>query len=244
MLATIITIMRENNISNLVKFKALQNISNDASNEINLSSAAVVCLTSFLCLVIVISFFGNIIAIIAFGMCQELRTITCYFVVNLCISDLMVAAFSLPFWVSFIYTGWPSRKDGAAYQIWISLDIFCGCFSITNLSLISLERYAFIVHPLQYENLITKKRALKLMAITPVYSFVTTIISYIRMSSGTPELIVVVLLAAYVVPVAVMTYTYGHVFLVTRAHFDFTAEQKDTRKRLLAFVMEEAQTNG
>ena len=231
-------------ISIINNLKNEQNVSKETSSKIKLSPTTVVGVTSFLCLVIFISVFGNIIALIIFRLCRELRNITSFFIINLCISDLMVAAFSLPFWISYIHTGWPSKEDGAVYKLWICLDIFCGCFSITNLTLISIERYTYIVYPLSYESIITKRRALFLMGVTPVYSIVACLLGYLRMSTDSPGLVIPILFAAYVIPVAIMGYAYGHIFQVTKLHCEFIAAQKKDRKRFISLEMTESPFNG
>lgn len=211
--------------------------SRDASRELNLPPVTVLGVTLFLCLVIFISVFGNILALVMFRVCREVRNITSYFIISLCCSDLMVTAFSMPFWISFIHIGWPSKENGAPYKLWICLDIFCGCFSITNLALISVERYVYIVHPFHYDNIFTKQRALIAVAATPVYSLVACILGYIRMSTNSPGLVMPLLFTAYVIPVGVMGFTYGCIFQVTRSHCKFLAEQKADRKRFISVEM-------
>ncbi len=72
-------------------------------------------LTILLCIVIIISVFGNSFALIAFRISRKLRSVTNYFIINLCIADLCVALLSMPFWISFLLTGWPNKKSWAVY---------------------------------------------------------------------------------------------------------------------------------
>ena len=224
--------------SNMTKEVKVQNCSSDSTSKLQLSPITVISVTAFLCLVIFISVIGNIITLIMFRVCRELRNITSYFIINLCISDLAVAAFSMPFWISFIHTGWPSKENGAVYTLWICLDIFCGCFSITNLTLISMERYVYIMYPLQYDRIITKKRALILVAITPFYSLVACLLGYVRMVTDSAGLIIPVVCTAYIVPVAIMGYAYGSIYEVTRTHYKFLDEQRKDRKRFISQEMD------
>ena len=224
--------------------QAAQNISNKFNHDINLSSTVTIALTTFLSVVIIVSSFGNAAAIILFAVCQELRTITWYFIIGLCTSDLLTTFVTLPFWVSLINAGWPSREDGVAYMVWISMDIFCGCMSIINLSLVSVERYTSIVHSMHYESMMTKKRAIIMIATSVVYSLATATFGYIRMSKNLPFMIIFVLLAAYIVPVSILSYTHWSMFLVTRKHCKFEAEHEKLRRRLNAMEMTELNSTG
>ncbi|XP_065070581.1 muscarinic acetylcholine receptor M1-like [Rhopilema esculentum] len=201
---------------------------------LGLSPTTIIIVTTFLCFVIVVAVVGNVIALVALHVCRELRDTTCYFITNLCISDLLVSFLSLPFWISFIQSGWPSKEDGLVYKLWICLDIFCGSFSISNLVLISIERYIYIVYPLNFESIITKRRAKWLTAATPVYGIIASMIGFVRMMAKNPYLIIPVVFLTYVIPVAVMCFANGNTYLVTMSHFKFIEQQEKDRRRLIS----------
>ena len=201
---------------------------------LGLSPTTIIIVTTFLCFVIVVAVIGNIIALVALHVCRELRVTTCYFITNLCISDLLVSFLSLPFWISFIQSGWPSKEDGLVYKLWICLDIFCGSFSISNLVLISIERYIYIVYPLNFESIINKRRAKLLTAATPVYGIIASMIGFVRMMAKNPYLIIPVVFLTYVIPVAVMCFANGNTYLVTMSHFKFIEQQEKDRRRLIS----------
>ncbi len=113
----------------------------DTVSPTGISFTSTVVVTGLLCITIIITLFGNNIALAAFFVSRELRKITYYFIVNLCISDLTVAVLSMPFWISFVITGWPNNQSGAIYTFWLCLDVFCGSWSIMSLAMISIERY-------------------------------------------------------------------------------------------------------
>ena len=242
--ATNIATIGNSTISNLFNnSQAGQNISNKF-NHIYLSSTVTTASTIFLSIVIILSFFGNVAGLVLFAVCQKLRTVTWYFIIGLCISDLLNTSVPLPLWVSLIKAGWPNRVDGVAYMVWMSMDIFCGCMSVINLSLVSIERYIFIVHPMHCKSMMTKKRAIIMISTSVVYSLATATFGYIRMSKSLPFMIVFVLLAAYIVPVSILSYTYWNMFSVTRKHCKFEAEHEKHRIRLNAMEMTEINSTG
>ena len=192
----------------------------------------VILVTCFLCIVIVITVFGNCFALIAFRISRELRRVAYYFIINLCISDLFVALFSMPFWISYLLTGWPNNKSGAIYSIWICLDIFYGTWSIMSLAVISIERYIFIIYPLRYENLVTKKRAWLAVAFVLAYGTFTSCLGYVRISINKSTVSAGIFMLAYVIPLLIQMFTYRKIYSEARRQRHFTMQEANDRQRL------------
>lgn len=201
-------------------------------NGTGLPVASTYTVASFLCLAILVTVFGNSVAITAFFTTHSLRKVTNYFIVNLCVSDLMVACISMPFWVSFILTGWPSNKDGALYIFWISLDIFCGVWSIMSLAMISVERYLCISFPLYHESLVTKRRAFFMVAFTLAYSTIVSMLGYTQMVTRNYIISISIFVVSYVVPVTIKIFTYSRIYKEARKHHSFLIQVQKDKERL------------
>ena len=198
----------------------------------NATTFNVILVTCFLCIFIVIAVLGNCFALIAFRISRELRRAAYYFIINLCISDLLVALLSMPFWISYLLTGWPNNESGAIYSTWICIDIFHGTWSIISLAVISIERYIFIIYPLRYENLVTKKRALLAVAFVLAYSTFTSCLGYVRISIKKFTVSIGIFMLAYVIPVVIQIFTYRKIYGEARRQRHFTMQEANDRQRL------------
>lgn len=198
-------------------------------NAVALNVAAVTC---FICIVIAIAVFGNSFALVAFRLSKELRRAANYFIINLCISDLLVALLSMPFWISYLLTGWPSHKSGIAYTIWICLDIFLGTWSIISLAVISIERYVCIIYSLRYKNMVTKTRAWLAVAVILIYSAFTSFLGYVQISLKKNIVSVGIFVLAYVIPVLIKIFTYQKIYREARRQRQFTMQEAKDRERL------------
>lgn len=192
----------------------------------------VVCMACFLCLVIVITVSGNSFALVVFRLSRKLRNVASYFIINRCISDLFVALFSMPFWISYLLTGWPSRKSGAVYTIWICFDIFYGTWSIISLAVMSIERCVCIVHPDKYEKLLTKHRAWLAVSFVLGYSTFTSALGYVQISLKDPTVSVGIFLFAYVVPVLIKMFTCRQIYKEAERQHQITMQEARVRQHL------------
>ena len=198
----------------------------------NATTLNVVFVTCFLCIVIFITVFGNSLALIAFRLSRELRHVTYYFIINLCISDLSIALLSMPFWISYLLTGWPNSKSGAIYSVWICLDIFYGTWSIMSLAVISIDRYIFIIYPLRYKNIVQKRRAWLAVAFVLAYGTFTSCLGYVKISVNKPIVSAGIFALAYVIPVLIQMFTYRRIYCEARRQRHFTMQQAKVRQHL------------
>ncbi|XP_033849715.2 chemokine XC receptor 1-like [Acipenser ruthenus] len=98
-------------------------------------------------LVIVLSLIGNLLVLWILVKCENLKSITNIFTLNLAVSDLLFT-FSLPFW-AFTYTyryGWVFGGDMCKV---IQATFYGGFYSgILFLTMMTIHRYIAVVHPL------------------------------------------------------------------------------------------------
>lgn len=102
-----------------------------------------------------------------------------YFIINLCISDILVAVVSMPVWVIFKLYGEtaPFLLGTPFLTSWRNVDILCGTASILSLASISLDRYLAVTKPMRYIEYMTSSRAKVLIGVIWAYS---TIVAFLR----------------------------------------------------------------
>eukprot|EP00795_Rhopilema_esculentum_P006863 gene6863-12462_t len=197
-------------------------------------TATSLAVTLFLCIVMIVSLVGNTLVLVTFRISDELNRVSDYFIINLSISDLTVTVFSIPFWMSYVLTGWPNNRSGTIYTLWISLDIFCGCWSIMSLAMISIERYFCIVYPMRYENIVTKQRGMTVVVFVLAYSTMASILGYIQATTGQAIVSVCIVILSYVIPIIIKGFTYGRIYGEVKRQIKFMVQVEKDRQRFLA----------
>ena len=172
--------------------------------------------TIFLSTVSIVTIIGNSLALWAFFRYRELKQITYYFIVNLCISDTTVALFSMPFWIA------QNNLSFDLIPLWLthvmsSIDVFCSTLSVMSLAMISVERYICIVYALRYKALLTKRRTYLMMTGTLVYSIFAVIINYFTFERAGGEirvlvLVILIFFLSYTIPIFIKLYAYFHIY--------------------------------
>ena len=185
-----------------------------------------------LCIGIVVAVFGNGFVLVVIRLSRKLRHVANYFIISRCISDLLVALLSMPFWISYLLTGWPNRKSGAIYSIWICLDIFYGTWSIISLAMISIERYICIVYPNKHEGFVTKKRVRLAVSFALAYSAFTSCLGYLRISLNLSMVSAGIFVFACVIPVHMKMFTYRKIYKEARRQRQITIQEEKIRRRL------------
>lgn len=97
---------------------------------------------------------GNLLVICLIAIRQRLQSTANWFVLSLAVADLLVGASLFPYY--------RTCKDKFCYQRhihWLCVDLFL-CVSVTNLCLMTIDRYMAIVKPLKYLLVVTTRRAL------------------------------------------------------------------------------------
>ncbi|XP_029024088.1 opsin 4xa isoform X2 [Betta splendens] len=129
---------------------------------------------------------GNALVMYAFYCNKKLRTRPNYFIMNLAVSDFLMASTQSPiFFVNSLYKGWIFGETGC------KMYAFCGAlFGITsmiNLLAISLDRYIVITKPLQAIQWTSKRRTCLVIALVWLYSLAWSLAPLVGWSSYIPE---------------------------------------------------------
>ncbi|XP_036382749.1 melanopsin-B-like [Megalops cyprinoides] len=129
---------------------------------------------------------GNALVIFAFYSNKKLRTVPNYFIVNLAVSDFLMAITQSPiFFINCLYKEWVFGELGC------KMYAFCGAlFGITsmiNLLAISIDRYLVITKPLQAIQWTSKRRTSLAIVLVWLYSLAWSLAPLVGWSSYIPE---------------------------------------------------------
>ncbi|XP_051972837.1 opsin 4xa [Xyrauchen texanus] len=129
---------------------------------------------------------GNMLVMYAFYSNKKLRTPPNYFIMNLAVSDFLMAITQSPiFFVNCMYKEWVFGEMGC------KMYAFCGAlFGITsmiNLLAISIDRYIVITKPLQAIGWTSRRRTLLIILLVWIYSLAWSLAPLLGWSSYIPE---------------------------------------------------------
>ena len=176
-----------------------------------------------LILIAVLSIGTNSLVCIVFCLYRQLRLARHYFVINLAVADILIAAVLIPLFVAARLKG----DNIALCRCQIVLDIACGTASLLCLVFISLERYVAVKYSLLYHSIVTKRRAIFCMAFIWIYSIIVSCAAFFSLLKDSDnesclffgrEYVTFITVASFVAPVGVMAISYWNIFLVARAH--------------------------
>ncbi|KAM3867481.1 opsin 4xb [Diretmus argenteus] len=129
---------------------------------------------------------GNALVMFAFYSNKKLRKLPNYFIINLAVSDFLMAFTQSPiFFINCLYKEWMFGEIGC------KMYAFCGAlFGITsmiNLLAISIDRYLAITKPLQAVHRSSKQRTILAILLVWLYSLAWSLAPLIGWSSYIPE---------------------------------------------------------
>lgn len=184
----------------------------------------------------------NTLVCVVFYLYSQLRLIRHYFVINLAVVDVVIAAVLIPLFVASQL----ARENIILCRSQIVLDIACGTASILCLVMISLERYVAVKYSLHYHSIVTQRKAIFGMVFIWTYSAIvscTAFLSLVKNSNSGKKLpqcfflsrgyVTFITIASFVAPVCVMTFAYWNMFIVARSHarrIDSQSTQSDPER--------------
>ncbi|XP_077478054.1 opsin 4xa isoform X2 [Stigmatopora argus] len=112
---------------------------------------------------------GNALVMYAFFCNKKLRTPPNFFIMNLAVSDFLMAITQSPiFFVNSLYKGWIFGETGC--KIYAFCGALFGIASMINLLAISIDRYIVITKPLQALQWTSKRRTCFIIGLVWLYS--------------------------------------------------------------------------
>ncbi|XP_072528031.1 opsin 4xb [Salminus brasiliensis] len=129
---------------------------------------------------------GNTLVIFAFCSNKKLRTSPNVFIVNLAVSDLLMALTQSPvFFINCLHTQWMMGELGC--EIYAFCGALFGISSMITLLAISVDRYLVITRPLQAMQWNSKCRTCFIISLVWLYSLAWSLAPLIGWSSYVPE---------------------------------------------------------
>ncbi|KFQ58196.1 Muscarinic acetylcholine receptor M5, partial [Pelecanus crispus] len=131
----------------------------------------VITIATVTAIVSLITIVGNILVMISFKVNSQLKTVNNYYLLSLACADLIIGVFSMNLYTSYILIGHWSLGS-LACDLWLALDYVASNASVMNLLVISFDRYFSITRPLTYRAKRTPKRAGIMIGLAWLISFV------------------------------------------------------------------------
>lgn len=148
-----------------------------ASSDVELKE--IITWTVIDCIIILCTFCGNILTILAIKLSKKLSEVTSnQFIFNLALSDLMIA-FTIPYHLIFNILIEDLKKIKETCLMRFVLIILACSNSIYNLLVIAADRYLAIMYPLNYNRYITNRVAMVIKLFGWIISFlISTVLLY------------------------------------------------------------------
>ncbi|MCI4382851.1 hypothetical protein PGIGA_G00019510 [Pangasianodon gigas] len=122
-------------------------------------------------IVSLITITGNVLVMLSFKMNSQLKTVNNYYLLSLAFADLIIGMFSMNLYTSYILMGYWSLGS-VACDLWLAMDYVVSNASVMNLLVISFDRYFSITRPLTYRAKRTPKRAGIMIGLAWFVSFI------------------------------------------------------------------------
>lgn len=131
----------------------------------------VITIATVSAIVSLITIVGNVLVLLSFKVNSQLKTVNNYYLLSLAFADLIIGVLSMNLYTSYILMGYWSLGS-LACDLWLALDYVASNASVMNLLVISFDRYFSITRPLTYRAKRTPKRAAIMIGLAWLVSFV------------------------------------------------------------------------
>ncbi|XP_049591117.1 melanopsin-A isoform X4 [Syngnathus scovelli] len=129
---------------------------------------------------------GNFLVIYAFSRSRSLRTPANMFIINLAVTDLLMCVTQAPvFFASSMHKRWIFGEK--ACELYAFCGALFGICSMITLTVIAVDRYFVITRPLTSIGMLSRERALAILAAAWVYSLGWSLPPFFGWSAYVPE---------------------------------------------------------
>ncbi|XP_061742475.1 muscarinic acetylcholine receptor M5b [Nerophis ophidion] len=200
----------------------------------------VITIATVSAIVSAITVVGNVLVMVSFKVNSQLKTVNNYYLLSLAFADLIIGVLSMNLYTTYILMGYWSLGSFAC-DLWLAVDYVASNASVMNLLVISFDRYFSITRPLTYRAKRTPKRAAVMIGLAWLVSFVLWappilcwkyIVGEEKESSDEcqiqfltePVITFGTAIAAFYIPVSVMTILYCRIYKETQRRTKDLAE--------------------
>lgn len=191
-------------------------------------------------IVSLITIVGNVLVLLSFKVNSQLKTVNNYYLLSLAFADLIIGVLSMNLYTMYILMGyWP--LGNLACDLWLAVDYVASNASVMNLLVISFDRFFSITRPLTYRAKRTPKRAAVMIGLAWLVSFVlwvppilcwqyfvgerTVLPDQCQIQFLTEPVITFgTAIAAFYIPVSIMTILYCRIYRETQKRTKDLAE--------------------
>ncbi|KAF7230926.1 muscarinic acetylcholine receptor M5b [Nothobranchius furzeri] len=131
----------------------------------------VITIATVSAIVSLITIVGNVLVMLSFKVNSQLKTVNNYYLLSLAFADLIIGVLSMNLYTTYILMGYWSLGN-IACDLWLAVDYVASNASVMNLLVISFDRYFSITRPLTYRAKRTPKRAAIMIGLAWLVSFV------------------------------------------------------------------------
>ena len=147
--------------------------------------------------------FGNVLVFIVVSRNRQLHTVTNMFITSLALADLLACIVAQPMYAVFLYGLPPNPAYGITRKTFSYVSVLA---SISNLAVVTIDRYIAIVSPMQYQLRANFKSASILLCLLWVISLGLGIPSGIKQSVQRITVYYTLALVVIIVPIYVRIY--------------------------------------
>ena len=168
--------------------KTLENVSASTRSFPSKSEGIALCSAFILSSVLITA--GNLLTLVLFAATKPLRKKSLFLVMNMAFADLMLGAFTLPFYIYLVgddYQLWTAKYDfeNMAYKIfYASFDNIFLLGSYISAASISCERFYAVFLPFKHRSLSTRTYRITIFSIWTFAVLLSTLIILIYVSSS------------------------------------------------------------
>lgn len=162
------------------------------------------------------------------------QNITKYFITSLAVSDLLAGVSIIPIKIHFAYHNLHFCADQTICSVYATTDIIFFSISITNIFVITIDRYVALTKTYKYPTLMTSHRCKVLIAMVWIYGFAWGLLGNLKwddiskrsshisdyqcMSNQNFFYILLIFSLVFYIPVAIMGVLYFRIFTIARYH--------------------------
>lgn len=194
-----------------------------------------------------VTIIGNILVLLSFKVNKQLKTVNNYYLLSLAFADLIIGILSMNLYTTYIIMDTWTLGNWAC-DLWLAVDYVASNASVMNLLVISFDRYFSVTRPLTYRAKRTTKRAMMMIGLAWSISFVlwAPAILFWQYLVGErtvppsqcyiqflfePIITFCTAIAAFYLPVTIMTVLYWRIYKETENRSKELAELKGSGNR-------------